>query len=78
MQIAGVGVESSCLTGQRLDHVRMAVPDMTHVVHTVDVRPSVRVDQPSTCSSHDGEFASVAGAERRAEEIAATAEQLVR
>src|SRR5690606_26564746 len=52
VQVARVGVEHRRLPADRLDHPRVAMADMRHIVVAVEIPPPVRIPQPDALAPH--------------------------
>ena len=78
VQVAGVGVEGRDLPLRRLDNARVAVPHVAHVVHAIEVGPTVIVEQELAFSSHDLERLPVRHAQGAAEVATPQFEDLFR
>ena len=55
MEISGVRVQDSRLGGDGLHHMRMTMPDMTDIVHEIEIRPAIRGEQVLAAASRDME-----------------------
>ncbi len=59
VQVAGVGVEHGHLLLPRFDHARMAMPDVTDVVHGIKVGTSILVVEVLHRAAHNIERAAI-------------------
>ena len=52
MKIAGVRIKGTGLLADRIDHVRMAVTHVSHIVVHVEVFPAIGIEQPDAFTAH--------------------------
>jgi hypothetical protein len=77
IEVARVDVERARLARERIDDVRMTVPDTRHVVVDIEVFATLAIPQPNAFAAHEMQRPVVEERRLRSEDAIAACEQLI-